>query len=190
MQVRVKTGQSLTEPVTASEFKTFVGYSGTDQDALIAILITAARELIENETGFSCISKVYEVEFDRYDQRGDDLTTIGYTGYDMGWFRLPFSPVTDIASVEIGGVTTTYDQRGLKVVEIHPDSVLQTGTSNNTLAVEFTAGETSNRVKTAIMRVASDLFNNREDDIADVSISSLTFDTQRLIAGLSINTGF
>jgi uncharacterized phiE125 gp8 family phage protein len=189
MQVRIKTGQSLTEPVTTAEFKTFSGYPGTDQDTLIASMITAAREFLENETGLSCISKVYEAEFDRWDMISDDLTRVGYSGYDDGWFRLPFSPVTVITSVALGGVTTTYSQRGLKIVEIHPDVVVQTGTANNILAVEFTAGEANTQIKNAILRIVLDAFNNRED-YTGISLSSVSFDTQRMIANLSTNTGF
>jgi len=190
MQVQIKSGQSLTEPVSVSDFKTYAGYLQSDQDDLIGQLITAARELLEEETGLSCIKKVYEVEFDRFDMIGDDLSGIGYNGYDMGWFRLPFSPVTEITSVKIGGVDTTYDQRGLKVIDIHPDSVIQTGTTNNTLAVEFIAGASNKRIMTAISRITKELFENRKDDMTDVSISSLNFDTQRLISSLNTNTGF
>ncbi len=186
MQVREKSGQILTEPATAAEFKTFSGYSGTDQDSLIASLITAARQLFEDETGLSVISKVYEVEFDRWDMLYNELND---STYDDGWFRLPFSPVTDIASVEIGGITTTYTQRGLKVVDIHPDQIVATGTTNNTLAVEFTAGLAEARAKNAILRMVSDWFNNREDNVSGLSMASLTFGTRQLISSLSTNTG-
>ncbi len=189
MQVRVKTGQTLTEPVTTAEFKTYSGYPGTDQDTYIGELITAAREFLENETGISCVSKVYQVEFDRWDMFGDDLTGIGYSGYDDGWYRLPISPVTVITSVKIASTAVTYDQRGLKVVDIHPDTVVQTGTSSNILEVEFTAGEANAIIKKAVMRIVTDLFNHRED-YTTVSMSSISFDTQRLISQLSTNTSF
>jgi hypothetical protein len=189
MQVRIKASQTLSEPVSVAEFKTFSGYPGSDQDALITSMILAAREFLENETGVSCVSKIYEVEFDRFDMIGDDLSGVGFNGWDAGWYKLPFSPVTLITSVKIGGVATTYTQRGLKVVEIHPDTYVITGTTNNILAVEFTAGEASTVIKNAILRITSDLFNNRED-YSGVSMSAISFDTQRLISHLSTNTGF
>jgi uncharacterized phiE125 gp8 family phage protein len=190
MEVREKSGQILTEPVTTAEFKTFSGYSGTDQDSLIASLITAARQFLELETGVSCLSKVYEVQFNRWDMISDDLSHVGYSGYDDGWFRLPFAPVTSITSAKINDVAVTYDERGQGVIEIRPDTVVQTGTSSNELDVVFTAGETSTMAKNAILRIVSDLFNNREDDISGVSMARLSFDTQRFINNLSKNTGF
>lgn len=189
MQVRVKSGQTITEPVTAAEFKTFIGYSASDQDTLIASLITTAREFLEAETGISCVSKIYEVEFDRWDQLSDDLTGIGFSGWDNNWYRLPFSPVTLVTSVKIGTTTTSYTSRGQKVMDIHPDSIIQTGVSNNILAVNFTAGEANTTIKNAILRITSDLFNVREDQLS-VSMSTMAFDTQRLIANISTNTGF
>jgi hypothetical protein len=189
MQVRVKTGQTLSEPVTPTEFKTFVGYPGSDQDTFIGTLITAAREFLEAETGLACISKVYEVEFDRYDMFGDDLTGVGFSGWDVGWYRLPYSPVTLISTVTLGGVATTYSQKGLKVIDICPNGVIKTGTEENIMAVTFTAGEANNIIKNAILRITSDLFNNRED-YTGASMSNISFDTQRLISHLSTNTGF
>jgi len=188
MQVRIKTGQTLTDPVTTAEFKTFSGYPGSDQDTLIASLITAAREMLEDETGLSCVSKVYEVEFDRWDMISDDLTKVGYQGWDDGWYRLPYSPVTVITSVEIGGVSTTYTQRGLKTVEIHPDVVVKTGTTENTLAVEFTAGEANTKCKNIILRMVLDFFNHRDDNEAG-SYAALSYDTKRMISSISTNTG-
>jgi hypothetical protein len=167
----------------------FSGYPGTDQDAFITTLISASRQLLENETGLSAVSKVYEAEFDRWDMISDDLSKIGASGWDDGWYKLPFSPVTAITTVSIGGVVTTYSQRGLKIVEIHPDTIIQTGTSGNTLAVTFTAGIADDIMKNAILRITSDLFNHREDHTG-VNLSALSFDSQRLIASLNTNTGF
>ena len=180
MQVREKSGQTLTEPVTTAEFKTFSGYSGTDQDSLISSLITSARQFLENETGLSCIPKSYQCEFYRYDVYFDELD-------QLGWFTLPFSPVTSITSVTIGGVATTYSQKGLKRVEICPDQVISTGTTNNAIAVEFIAGESNTQIKNAILRIVSDMFNNREDNVSSVSMAMLSFDTRRMIANLSTN---
>jgi uncharacterized phiE125 gp8 family phage protein len=189
MQVRIKSSQTLTEPVTEAEFKTFSGYPGTDQTALITSLIQTARELFESETGLSCISKIYEAEFDRWDMIFDDLTTIGFSGVDDGWYRLPVSPVTAITTVTVGGIATTYSQRGLKIIDIMPDTIIQTGTTSNILAVTFTAGEASNTAKNAILRIALDFFNHRDDNTGN-TVGSLSYDTKRLINSLSTNTGF
>lgn len=190
MQVREKSGQTLTEPVTATEFKTFAGYTGTDQDTLIASMITAARQFFEAETGLSVISKVYEAEFDRWDMIQDDLTKTGYSGYDDGWYKLPFAPVTAIASAKIASTSVTYSQKGQKEIMIHPDTVVQTGTTSNILQVEFTAGAADTQAKNAILRIVSDMFNNREDnDIGTIS-STISFGTKQMISNLSINTGF
>lgn len=179
MQVREKALQTLTEPVTASEFKTYIGYSGSDQDSLLATMIKSARLFLESECGFSCISKVYQAEFEKSDAVD-------------GWYKLPFYPVTLITSVEIGDTAVGYEEKGLKVKEIKPDVLFQTipilGTGLNILQVEFTAGESSDLAKMAIYRIVADLFNYKEDFVSGVNIAYLSFDTMRLVNSLNTNT--
>lgn len=174
MQVREKTGQSITDPITASQFRTFIGLSDTTQDTLIGSIITAARKWLENHTGRSIVSKVYEVEFDN----GDDVDN---------WFELPFSPVTAIASVKIGTTTIDYYERGQKVVEIYPLDSISTGGTNNTLDVEFTAGASDDIAVQALYRIVADLFNHRYDN-QGVSSSLLSWDTAKLVDQLKTFT--
>jgi len=107
MQFREKSGQSLTEPVTAAELKIYIGYNNTDQDSLFADLITSARQWVENYTSLSAISKIYEVFF----ESGDDIN---------GWFALPIGPVTSITSVQQDGTIVTYEEKGQSEYSISP----------------------------------------------------------------------
>lgn len=174
MQVQEKTGQTITEPITAANFRTFMGLVDTTQDTLIASMIIAAREWIENYTGRSLVSKVYIAEFPKAD------------GFE-NWYELPFSPVTDIASVKVGTTTVSYHERGLKVVEIYPESVISTGTSNNVLTVEFTAGGTDEVGIQALYRVVADLYNHRYDN-QGVTSSLLSWNTSQLVDQLKTFT--
>jgi uncharacterized phiE125 gp8 family phage protein len=174
MQVREKTGQSLTEPITAANVRSFLGLSDTTQDTLIGTIIKAARIWLENHTGRSLISKVYEVEFDRED--GTD-----------NWYELPFSPVTDIESVEVGGTAVDYYEKGQKVTYIYPLDSVSTGTTNNTLDVEFTAGASDDVAIQALYRIVADLFNHRYDN-QGVTASLLSWDTAKLVDQLKTFT--
>lgn len=167
MQVREKTGQSLSEPITASDFRAFTGLTDTTQDTYIGTLIKASRIWLENHTGRSIISKVYEVEFDRED------------GLD-NWYTLPFSPVTLITTVKIGGVAVDYYEKGQKEVEIYPLSTISTGTTNNTLDIEFTAGASDDIAKQCIYRIVADLFNVRYDAQGGAG-TMITWDTMKLV---------
>lgn len=86
----------IVEPLTVNEVKNYLRLEGfidssdsipsdfDDDDALIADLITSARERIEEFTGLSLIPKTLEIEFTNL----------------AGNFEIPFGPVTTILNVK------------------------------------------------------------------------------------------
>jgi len=180
MEVNVVTG-SLTEEVTVAEINTITGYSDTDQDTRIALLITVAREWLEARTGVSALSKSYKAYFEKGDR---DRT---------GYYELPFSPVTGVPVVSVCGVATTeFDSVGMDRKRIRPSTSYATvpvgGTSPYYVEVTFTAGASSKLTNECIRRIVVSMFNNPEDG-AEVSMSRLPFDTLRLIESINQNTG-
>jgi uncharacterized phiE125 gp8 family phage protein len=175
MQVKEKTG-TITDPVTVSEAKGYIGYTSTDQDALFAILITAAREWLESHYAFSCVSKSYIARFVKADAVD-------------GWYELPYSPVTSITSVTVDSEDVDYEEQGDEIRSILPDTIISTGTLTNELVVEFVAGAANNRAKTGIMRIVSDMFNNKDDNPTNINAAKLSYDTTRYLEGLNNNTG-
>lgn len=167
MEVREKSGQTLTDPITASDFRTFVGLSDTTQDTYIGTLIKAARIWLENHTGRSLISKIYEVEFE--DEDGID-----------NWYTLPFEPVTSITSVEIGGTAIDYYSKGQKLIKIYPLKSISTGVTNNTLDIEFVAGASDDVAKQALYRIVSDFYNVKYDSQGGAG-TLITWDTYKFI---------
>jgi len=175
MQVKEKTG-TITEPVTLAEVALYVGYSGTDQNALFTQLITAARKWIENHFAFSCVSKSYIVRFEKSDAVD-------------GWYELPVSPVISITSAAIDSIDVDYEEKGDETRFINSDEVMSTGTSSNELVVEFIAGAADDMAKTGIIRIVSDMFNNKDDSPENINAAKLSYDTMRFLEGLNHNTG-
>lgn len=157
MQFQLKTGQSLAEPITISELKTYIGYSATDQDSYLTTLITSVRKWVENYTCLSAIEKVYEVAF----ERGDDLE---------GWFTLPIAPVLTVDSVQINAVDIEYDEIGLTQVKIYP----YTSIGWQGINVEYTAGETDNIeiLKDCIYAICAATFVNKTDMVIGKDIKN------------------
>lgn len=175
MQIKEKAG-TITDPVTVIEAKAYIGYTSADQDAQFAIFITAAREWLEDHYAFSCVSKSYIARFDKEDALDD-------------WYELPFSPVISITSVTIDSEDVEYEEKGDEIRSIRPDEVFGTGISSNELVVEFVAGAANNRAKTGIMRIVSDIFNNKDDNPTNINAAKLSYDTMRYLEGLNKNTG-
>jgi hypothetical protein len=157
-----------------------MGYPLTDssQDTLIDSMITSARAWLEGRTALSLVSKSYKAYFEAEDA-------------EDGWFELPVSPVlADPAiAVTMNGVSTTFQQRGLKTVRICPDSVISTiavGTSfTSYLEVVFQAGATNEQANNVLLELVSMAFNNR--DSGGNPFVSLPYDIKQRIQALSLN---
>lgn len=182
MAIQVKEiTQLITEPVTKSQVKAYMGYSDSDtsQDDLIDMLITAARKYVEDYTGCSVVEKQYKVYFEKEDLAG-------------GWLELPFFPVSESEDITltINGTEVDFEQKGLKRVKIYPSAVYSTIPVGSNLTewygeVTFTAGEENSIANAAIIRIVSHLFNHREDGI-DKAFNSLPFDTIKLLNSLKV----
>lgn len=82
-----------TEPVTLQEAKDWCRIDIDDDDALITLLITAARIICENHANLSFIERT--------------VTAKIING--LGGFILPYGPVTSLTSVTLADATNIYD---------------------------------------------------------------------------------
>ena len=179
MQYREKSGQTLTEPVSSAEMLTYIGLSTLDDNNTIILddMIKAAREWLEEYTGFSILSKSYEVRYYIEDKIGE-------------YYELPFSPVTSITSVEISGTAVEYDEKGLDRKYIRPQSSIITNATTDEayLDCEFIAGATSYKGNIALRRMVNDMWDNRKDDLPSAPAFGLSWRTMVYIEQLSTNT--
>jgi uncharacterized phiE125 gp8 family phage protein len=86
------------EPVVATEAIDHLRLEAdTDEDALIASLVTSAREIIETQTGRALITQTWELTLDRF--------PCGTVGYGASWVKqtqiqLPKPPIQSVTSVK------------------------------------------------------------------------------------------
>jgi uncharacterized phiE125 gp8 family phage protein len=101
MTVEITT-QPATEPLTVQEVKDFLKVDGNDDDALIEVLIKAAREWAEATTGRSWLSQTAKEYWDKW-----PLSTVPpYGEWRLG--KTPVSSVTSIQYIDENGVTQTW----------------------------------------------------------------------------------
>jgi uncharacterized phiE125 gp8 family phage protein len=174
------TSLSITEPVTNTQVKSFMGYplADTNQDTTIDTMITTARQWLESRTSLSLVSKDYKTYFEPDDS-------------DEGWYELPVSPVTTTPVVKVNDVVTTFQQKGLKTIYIQPDaqfSTIPVGSSSpiSYTTAEFTAGATNGTANQLIIELAAFNFNHRDDGVG-LSFSRLPFDLKNRIESISMN---
>ena len=90
-----------TDIVSLSDLKTFMRVDGSDEDTLIAVLFTAARQMVEKYTNVSMSDTVsnYTLTLDEWP--------------DDGVIRLSVGPVTAVASVKY------YDSDDVQQTMVH-----------------------------------------------------------------------
>lgn len=81
----------LVEPITLAEAKLHLRVSGADEDGLLALYITAARQACEERTERALITQTWEQALDAFPTTGLALT---------GAIELPRQPVQSITSVQ------------------------------------------------------------------------------------------
>lgn len=95
MQVRYS-NVGTTEPITEADVKSWLKVDFTDEDTLIASLITQVRELAEEASGLSLIGKTIEY-FEEEPESGE-------------WIKLPYPEHNEITSVNFNGELLTSDE--------------------------------------------------------------------------------
>jgi len=173
---------SFSEPVTVTDIKDYIGYPTTDQDNIIAGMITTARQWLEAHCALSVVNKQYKAYFEEEDA-------------EDGWYELPVSPVLSSPAVvaQVCGTTVTYDLMGYYKKRIRPATVYGTiavGAFSTLyyLEVTFNAGALNTTANEIIKKIVASLFKGRQDGLReDISIGRMPYDTRVLIDSINEN---
>lgn len=120
-------GLPESEPVSVADAKTFMRIADTDQDSIIAILISAAREYAENLTGRALAQRDFALVLDSHPYYTDTIQSqLAYppSYYSLPRYsttlwnysqmiKLPYSPVKAVKSmryIDSTGVAVTLNQ--------------------------------------------------------------------------------
>jgi uncharacterized phiE125 gp8 family phage protein len=135
MNVRIAT-DLVTEPVTLTEAKLFCKVTGTEEDDLFDILITAARRALEKYTSSSFAEKTIHATWTRHPE--DSM------------YELPYGPIISVDAVyvideegteEALTLNSDYYVHGDQDLKVQVYSSWSTGvTSPSAVRIEYTAG--------------------------------------------------
>ena len=144
--MQIKTTITGFEPISLADAKNYLRVDYTEDDNLITSLISIARECAERYCNRSFIAK--QIEY-----------------YDPDWISpvtLPYPNHDEILSVKVGDVETTYQVSGLnrKIIKVSSD------VEDSALYVKYTTtGNPSEAEKNAIMRIVSEMYENRSTEL-------------------------
>ena len=150
--LRRTTAPSL-EPITLAETKLFLRVDHSDEDALIASLITAARESAESYTRRSFITQTWELSYN-----DAAPTTI----------MLPMRPVQNITSITIDGNNISSSLYSLNAAK---DAVIcETGLTGDIITITYVTGYGSSTtlvpapIKQALLQHIASLYDDRSQE--------------------------
>lgn len=176
-----RTTDPAAEPVTLAEAKLFARVDGTDDDALISALITAARDLVENQTGRALITQTWNAKLDALP-----------TG---GIFNLSHRPIQSITSIKSYNEDDTFDSidvadtildgaNGRLSLKSTADTLSGDRITDNTEIIYVAgyglAADVPEWAKTAIKQLVSHWYEYREAGI-EASINNVPLGAQMLI---------
>ena len=159
------------EPLTLSEVKEFLRVDHSDDDATLAIFITAARQLCESYTRLALMPTTFEEYFDDFPQ---------YTGTYKDEIRLSRSPVSAVTYVKyIDGNETTITASASdyktdlisQPARISPDNGwFGTYETINAVFIRYVAGYADAAavpapLKHGMLLVIGDMYENRTDSV-------------------------
>ena len=163
---RVLTVAPATEPVSLDEVKAHLRLDTDEDDALLGVMATAARQLIEQITGRALIAQAWLTTLDAWPERGVDL------------LPLPLMSVSGVSAYRADGVTieidaaSYYTTGGAMPRVIAPAGIIP-GRASGGIAITHTAGygATGDSVpaalKMAILQITAAMYERRGDDIGD-----------------------
>lgn len=171
------------EPVTLAEAKAFLRLDGTEEDALVTALVTAARATLEAETRRAFVTQSWRLTLDRWPGRE---------------IALPLAPVEsiDAITVQVEGGTEAPDASSYVADLAHepPRLVVKRGVRMPTpepdaagIAIDFTAGhggaaDVPEPLRQAVLMLVAHWFETRSPVGFDVSATEIPMMVAALLA--------
>jgi uncharacterized phiE125 gp8 family phage protein len=166
------------EPLTLAEVKEFLRVDHSDDDATLAIFITAARQLCESYTRMALLPTTFEEYFDDFPQYSGDYKD------EIRLSRSPVSAVTYVKYIDGNETTITANAADYKIdtisrpARISPDNGwFGTYETINAVFVRYVAGfadaaSVPAPLKHGMMLVIGDMYENRTDSVKRLPTAS------------------
>ena len=176
-------GPPVMEPVTLTEARQFLRLDQTDEDSLLATLITAARLMIEAASGRCLIEQPWRIVLDRWPAGGE--------------IRLPLSPLLRIeaarvydvlgAAQAVANASLTPDKAADPPVIRLTGEVPEIGRAHGAIEIDIvvgfgaTAAAVPAPLRQAVLRLAARWFEQR-GDVASRDAAQLPAEIAALLA--------
>lgn len=160
--MQIKETVTGSEPLTASEVKSYLKIDFNNDDTLITSLITGVRENIELFTGLALVQKTIQY-FDENIEKE---------------IKLPYPEHLEIVQVKINNeISTSYIKTGLNQFIIKPQTISINSANDYGILIEYkTTGHCQQGIKNEMLKALDEKYRNRgntfEGAISDLSENS------------------
>ena len=151
------------EIVPTSEAKEFIRVDSSDDDTIIAQMITSARISIENFLNKDIVSKNRTL----------------YIPFLNDRVNLPFAPVSSISSITVDGSTASHTVKGIDNEIIQLDSL----PASEVKITYITSGLTGSIFEHAIKQLVSTYYDNRSDFITGANLNIVPNNVKSILSG-------
>lgn len=181
-----RTADAATEPLTTTQAKSHLRVDGSDEDALIGNLVTAARQYVEEHTGRALITQTWEYTADAFPTKAGAI-----------WLpRPPLIAVSQVQYVDTAGATQTWDSDEYRVdavsvpgrVTLADGAVWPTPNDvSNAVTVTYTAGygaasDVPEPIKQALLLLIGSWYGSRENEVVGTVVGRFEFAVKALLA--------
>jgi hypothetical protein len=179
------TSEPAAEPVSLADLKDFLRIDSTSEDSQISLLITVARQYIEQATGLALITQTWTLTMDQWPNDGSqwwDGVRQGpismINGGKASEVYLPRYPLQSVTSITVEGspvvvadLFTVDTQRFPGRIVLKQSATLPTYTETaNAISIAYIAGfgddsdDVPSTLKLAVLQLASNLYTHRGDE--------------------------
>ena len=187
---------ATTEPLSLAEAKNHLRVLTNDEDALISVLITAARQWCENFTGRALASQIFEYILDDFPEEDEKII-------------LPMPPLETVDSIKYKDFEETETEWNAVNYIVDDESIparialaygkyfpSYTPYPVNSVRIRFTAGykeggdphlEMPEQINSAIKLLIGHLFENRENVVIGSAANKVPFTVEALLYPYKVN---
>jgi len=183
--------EPVQEPLTLAEAKVFLRVDGTSDDALIGMLITAARQWVETYTRRALITQTWDCRFWDFPQIGQSLVIP----------KAPLASVTSITYTDENSVEQTWASSNY-AVQVLAGPTAGRGSIRTTPATSYPATLTDSEwpvtvrvvcgygasqasvpsgIRSAVALLLGDLYTQRQETVVGVSSSKIQTTLEKLL---------
>jgi len=176
------------EPVTVTELKSQLRITSSSQDTMLGVLITAARQHVEEYLRYSIVNTAWELYLDSFPKSGESI-----------WIqKSPVNAFTSLKYIDTDGVLQTLVKDTDHVVDMvsKPARVYEAWGKNwpsprnipNCVILKFDSGYTGTTpdivptaIKQAILMIASTLYENPSDEVTGTQVNPINQNSEWLL---------